>query len=131
MLTLSKSHCAQRKFIELPVWCAALCCTCLFVPCAAHLPATALQERFDYIRSQLLPFLKTVGFRESSVQWLPAVGPAGQNLVAAPSEPLLSRWWRGPTLVQAIDAFTPKPRNTGELGATDAAGAVLSACFCS
>ncbi|WIA29533.1 hypothetical protein OEZ86_012032 [Tetradesmus obliquus] len=71
------------------------------------------QERFEYIRSQLLPFLKTVGFRESSVQWLPAVGPAGQNLVAPPSEPLLLRWWQGPTLVQAIDAFKPKPRNTG------------------
>jgi elongation factor 1 alpha-like protein len=73
-----------------------------------------LQERFEYIKSQLLPFLKTVGFRESSVQWLPAVGPAGQNLVAPPSEALLSRWWKGPTLVQAIDAFKPKPRNAGK-----------------
>eukprot|EP00775_Hariotina_reticulata_P011038 gene11038-11193_t len=70
------------------------------------------QERFDYIRAQLLPFLKSVGFKESGLQWLPAVGPAGQNLIARPSEPLLASWWKGPTLVQAIDAFVPKPRNT-------------------
>lgn len=90
--------------------------------------ANPLQERFEYIRSQLLPFLKTVGFRESSVQWLPAVGPAGQNLVAPPSEPLLLRWWQGPTLVQAIDAFKPKPRNTGVAGCTAAAVNTWGSC---
>jgi translation elongation factor EF-1alpha len=80
------------------------------------LSTALLQERFEYIRSELLPFLKSVGFKEQSLQWLPAVGPAGQNLNAPPTEPLLS-WWRGPTLVQAIDAFTPKPRNAGVLAA--------------
>jgi hypothetical protein len=84
--------------------------SCCLLYAAVH---ALLQERFEYIKSQLLPFLKTVGFRESSVQWLPAVGPAGQNLVGPPSEALLSRWWKGPTLVQAIDAFKPKPRNAG------------------
>ncbi|KAF8073115.1 RFC3 [Scenedesmus sp. PABB004] len=71
------------------------------------------QERFEYIRGQLLPFLKSVGFRDAAVQWLPAVGPAGQNLVSPPTAPQLAAWWRGPTLVQAIDAFRPKPRNAG------------------
>lgn len=71
-----------------------------------------MQERFEYIRSELLPFLKSVGFKEQALQWLPAVGPAGQNLNQPPSEPLLS-WWKGPTLVQAIDNFVPKARNAG------------------
>eukprot|EP00879_Flechtneria_rotunda_P016026 GHRR01016762.1.p1 GENE.GHRR01016762.1~~GHRR01016762.1.p1 ORF type:complete len:694 (+),score=227.63 GHRR01016762.1:236-2317(+) len=71
------------------------------------------QERYEYIKCQLLPFLKSVGYRESRLQWLPAVGPLGHNLVAKPSEQLLSSWWQGPTLVEAIDAFTPKLRNTG------------------
>jgi translation elongation factor EF-1alpha len=71
------------------------------------------QERFTAIQAQLLPFLKSVGFKDSCVQWMPAVGPAGQNLREPPSEPALAAWWRGPTLVQAIDAFVPKPRNTG------------------
>ncbi|KAK9840911.1 hypothetical protein WJX81_000017 [Elliptochloris bilobata] len=38
------------------------------------------QERFDAIRAALAPFLRTCGFRDSQVQWLPAVGPAGENL---------------------------------------------------
>lgn len=71
------------------------------------------QDRFEYIRAQLLPFLKSAGFKERAIQWLPAVGPAGQNLKEPPTEPLLKSWWKGPTLVQAIDAFVPKPRNTG------------------
>lgn len=85
--------------------------TTIPVPCHGVTPHT--QERFEYIRSQLLPFLKSVGFKEQAVQWLPAVGPAGQNLKEPPTEPLLSSWWKGPTLVQAIDTFVPKPRNTG------------------
>lgn len=78
-----------------------------------HAVIVCAQERFDYIRSELLPFLKSVGFKEQALQWLPAVGPAGQNLNTPPTEPLLSSWWKGPTLVAAIDTFVPKPRNTG------------------
>lgn len=81
----------------------------------------AVQERFEYIQSQLLPFLKSVGFKEQSLQWLPAVGPAGQNLKDPPTEPLLS-WWKGPTLVQAIDAFVPKARNSGKAWGQGACG---------
>lgn len=45
------------------------------------------------------------------VQWLPAVGPAGENLVRAPEEPRLAAWWRGPCVLGAIDAFGPPARN--------------------
>lgn len=62
------------------------------------------------IKAELQPFLRTCGFKDSSVQWLPAVGPAGENLVAPPSAPELKAWWSGPTLVSAIDAFTPRER---------------------
>ena len=56
-------------------------------------------------RAQLEPFLRVCGFRDAAVQWLPAVGPTGQNLVASPTEPTLAAWWRGPTVVAAIDRF--------------------------
>ena len=47
------------------------------------------------------------------MQWLPAVGPSGENLVKPPSEPALAAWWdSGPTLLQAIDAFKPPHRPT-------------------
>lgn len=44
------------------------------------------QQRFQDIQEQLLPFLKQCGFKPSAVQWLPAVGPSGQNLVQQPTE---------------------------------------------
>ena len=47
------------------------------------------------------------------VQWLPAVGPAGENLVRAPEEPRLAAWWRGPCVLGAVDAFAPPARNVG------------------
>lgn len=68
------------------------------------------EERFNAIKATLEPFLKTCGFRPSAIQWLPAVGPTGDNLAAPPKDPALAAWWRGPTLAQAIDAFRPAHR---------------------
>lgn len=72
------------------------------------------QERYEQVKSALLPFLRTSGFRESAVQWLPAVGPTAQNLTGPPAEPALSSWWPGPpSVVDAIDAFRLAARPTG------------------
>ena len=65
------------------------------------------QERFEEVKGMLQPFLKLSGFKESLTAWLPAVGPAGENLVGPPTEPKLASWWRGPSVVQAIDAMKP------------------------
>lgn len=51
------------------------------------------EQRFLDIKAVLLPFLKGCGFRPSSLQWLPAVGPTGQNLAQPPSEKQLS-WFK-------------------------------------
>lgn len=72
-----------------------------------------MQDRFEEVKGVLLPFLRTSGFRESQVQWLPAVGPSGQNLTGPPTEPGLASWWRGPSVVAAIDAFRPAERVVG------------------
>lgn len=64
-----------------------------------------LQTRYEEIKAQLLPFLKQCGFREGSLQWLPAVGTSNENLATSPTAPELKSWWSGPTLVQAIDRF--------------------------
>ena len=68
-----------------------------------------LQSRFEEIQALLLPFLKMCGFREASLQWLPAVGTQNQNLTGPPTAPELKAWWNGPTLVQAIDTFKYSP----------------------
>lgn len=70
------------------------------------------QARFREVQGQLLPFLKGCGFREGALQWLPAVGPSGQNLAAPPTEAALKAWWSGPTVVQAVDSFQPRERAT-------------------
>ncbi|KAL3137939.1 hypothetical protein ABBQ38_005186 [Trebouxia sp. C0009 RCD-2024] len=71
------------------------------------------ERRFLDIKTVLLPFLKGCGFRPSSLQWLPAVGPTGQNLTQPPTEKQLS-WFKGPSVVQAIDAFKPSERATNK-----------------
>ncbi len=82
-------------------------CVCVFA-------SFALQLRFAAIQSQLSPFLASCGFKDSSVQWLPAIGPTGDNLTQPPAQDSgLGSWWQGPTLVQAIDTFKSRERLTG------------------
>ncbi|PNW73614.1 hypothetical protein CHLRE_13g565750v5 [Chlamydomonas reinhardtii] len=70
------------------------------------------QSRFESIRAALLPYLKSVGFKESGLQWLPAAGPLGENLVGPPQDPALKAWWGPgrPCVTDAIDAFAPRER---------------------
>ncbi|KAJ9529429.1 hypothetical protein QJQ45_013713, partial [Haematococcus lacustris] len=81
------------------------------------------QARYDSIKARLAPFLKqTCGFKDAQcapscaaqVQWLPAVGPSGDNLVGLAAGSGLGAWWQGPTLVQAIDRFRARERLTGK-----------------
>ncbi|KAK9822587.1 hypothetical protein WJX74_007878 [Apatococcus lobatus] len=69
------------------------------------------QARFEEIKAILLPFLRQTGFRESSLRWLPAVGPTGQNLVGPPTEPALASWFQGPSVADAIDSFQAADRD--------------------
>ena len=61
-------------------------------------------------RAVLGPFLRSCGFRDAAIQWLPASAPAGENLVSPPVDPRFVAWWRGPCLTAAIDAFAPAGR---------------------
>ena len=66
------------------------------------------QHRFEHVRQQLTPFLQErCGFKAASLQWLPAVGPTGDNVTGPSPDPRLA-WWQGPTLLQAIDSL-PAP----------------------
>lgn len=82
-------------------------------------------EHFSQIRSSMLrchvcrsvlgPFLKSCGFRDSAVRWLPASAPDGQNMTSPPQAPQLAAWWRGPTVVDVIDTFAPGGRAAAAL----------------
>jgi elongation factor 1 alpha-like protein len=89
-------------------------------------------DRFAEVRAVLGPFLASLGFPPSRTQWLPVSAPDGQNVSAPPTDERLASWWGGgrggvepggasaddpfPTLLSAIDALSPVPReSTGPL----------------
>ncbi|XP_043229134.1 HBS1-like protein isoform X2 [Amphibalanus amphitrite] len=66
------------------------------------------QARFDEIRGRLGTFLRSVGFRESELRYVPCSGLTGENLTQPAQEAALTAWYSGPTLLQVIDSF-PAP----------------------
>ncbi len=69
------------------------------------------EARFLEVRAALEPYLLRCGFAPGRVAWLPVVGPTGENMVTRPADARLAAWYAGPTLVEAIDAFAPRPRD--------------------
>ncbi|KAH6755565.1 Translation elongation factor EF1A/initiation factor IF2gamma family protein [Perilla frutescens var. hirtella] len=62
------------------------------------------KERFDFVKQKLGAFLRTCGFKESSISWVPASAMENQNLVAKSSDARLS-WYKGPSLMDGIDSL--------------------------
>ncbi|XP_033738844.1 HBS1-like protein [Pecten maximus] len=63
------------------------------------------QDRYDEVTKKLGAFLKTAGYRDTDISFIPCSGLSGENLAKAVSEPQLSAWYRGCTLVEQIDKF--------------------------
>jgi elongation factor 1 alpha-like protein len=60
-------------------------------------------DRFEDIRAKLGAFLtRQAGFRESDITYVPCSGLMGINLTKKPSEPNLTSWYSGGTLLDAI-----------------------------
>ncbi|KAJ6406058.1 hypothetical protein OIU84_009728 [Salix udensis] len=69
------------------------------------------KDRFDLIGTQLGTFLRSCGFKDSLVSWIPLSAVENQNLVAAPSDVCLSSWYKGSCLLDAIDSLQPPKRD--------------------
>ena len=68
------------------------------------------QERYEYVRNGASDLLKITGYRVENISFVPTSGWTGDNLaVKSKNMP----WYKGPTLVQALDNFTvpSKPVN--------------------
>jgi len=50
------------------------------------------KERFDFIKFQLGSFLRSCGFKESSITWIPLSAMENQNLVTRASDDRLLSW---------------------------------------
>ncbi|XP_003741002.1 HBS1-like protein [Galendromus occidentalis] len=68
------------------------------------------EERFNEIISALKPFLKQTGFVESMVSFVPCSGLTGVNLHERSQLPQLTKWYKGPCLLETIDKMEPPPR---------------------
>lgn len=70
------------------------------------------QERYDEIVKKLGTFLKQAGYKDSDISFVPCSGLNGENLTKTISEPKLSSWYKGCTLVEQIDKFKAIARPT-------------------
>ncbi|KAL6542022.1 hypothetical protein OROGR_011508 [Orobanche gracilis] len=84
------------------------------------------KERFNEVKEKLGTFLRSCGFKGSSILWIPASAMENQNLVTYPSDGRLSwtekartssyvakavRWFKGTHLLDAIDSLQPPARD--------------------
>ena len=67
------------------------------------------EERYRQILAQLLPFLKSTGYKDTNITTVPVSGLTGENITER-TDARLSSWYSGPTLLAAIDALTPPKR---------------------
>jgi elongation factor 1-alpha len=65
------------------------------------------EERFEECRKEVESLLKVIGFRVDKIPIIPVSAWTGDNLLK-PSEKMA--WWKGPTLLQALDTFEVPPK---------------------
>ncbi|KAL3810929.1 hypothetical protein ACHAXA_001102 [Cyclostephanos tholiformis] len=81
------------------------------------------RDRFEYIRATVLSFLMDSGYRERNVTFVPVSGLTGVNVNREEEDGdqrgegeggggwrELRKWYDGPTLVEALDSFSPAKR---------------------
>ncbi|KAF6141528.1 hypothetical protein GIB67_012196 [Kingdonia uniflora] len=69
------------------------------------------KDRFDSIVLQLGTFLRSCGFKDTLLSWVPLSAMENQNLVKAVSDVRLSSWYQGSYLLDAVDSLRPPIRD--------------------
>jgi len=67
------------------------------------------QERYEEIKREVSTYLKKVGYNPDNVPFVPISGWHGDNMVERSAN--LS-WYKGPILIEALDAIIPPKRPT-------------------
>jgi len=65
------------------------------------------EKRYDEIMKEVYAYLKKVGYNPKKVPFIPISGWLGDNMVERSSN---LGWYKGPTLVEALDAIIPPKR---------------------
>nr|BAN38833.1 elongation factor 1-alpha 1 [Entamoeba histolytica] len=65
------------------------------------------QERYEEIKKEISAFLKKTGYKPDKIPFVPISGFQGDNMI----EPSTNMpWYKGPTLIGALDSVTPPER---------------------
>jgi len=67
------------------------------------------KERYDFIQVKVEKYLKSIGFRNQDVFFLPLSGFIGHN-IKVPVSPDICPWWNGKTLLETLDSLQPLER---------------------
>ena len=65
------------------------------------------ESRYNEIKKEILDYLKKIGYNPANIPVIPISGWHGDNMIDK-SENL--PWFKGPTLLQALDAIVPPKR---------------------
>jgi len=67
------------------------------------------QDRFKEIKAELEKFLAKIGYKPKKIPFIPISGWCGDNMLDASKN---TPWYKGPTLLGALDAIKPPKRPT-------------------
>jgi elongation factor 1-alpha len=67
------------------------------------------KPRYDEIKSEVQKYLKKIGYNTSKIPFIPISGWVGDNMMTR-SENM--PWYKGPTMLEALDAIIPPSRPT-------------------
>jgi len=65
------------------------------------------QSRFEEIKKEMQDYLKKIGYNPDKIPFIPISGWVGDNMIDR-SENM--GWYKGPTLIEALDALEPPKR---------------------
>merc|ERR1712115_642093 len=65
------------------------------------------EDRFKEIQKEVSNFIKKIGYNPKNVPFVPISGWNGDNMLEKSSN---MSWWKGPTLLEALDSMTPPVR---------------------
>jgi elongation factor 1-alpha len=65
------------------------------------------QKRYEEIKTNVAQFLQKCGYKAKTVPFIPISGFQGDNLIERSTK---TAWYKGPTLLEALDAIVPPKR---------------------
>jgi len=65
------------------------------------------EDRFTEIKNEVSNFIKKIGYNPEKVPFVPISGWNGDNMLEKSTN---MTWWKGPTLLEALDNITPPTR---------------------